>query len=114
MINLCNVVTAWGVPAFNDTLKTELEKMGVDQLPLQQGLSFSNIALDTHIKVVPLSSSETCNSIIIKAGIFYTGIISGCHCADDPSPVDEQNEYCEVQLDIQKISGDTTIHLLAG
>ncbi len=112
MINLCNVVNAWDTATFNDILKVELEKMGVDQLPLQQGLSFSNIALDTHIKVVPLSSTETDNSIIIKAGIFYSGIISGCNCADDPSPVNEQNEYCEVQINIQKISGDTIIHLL--
>jgi len=111
-INLRNVVDAWKTPEFNDILKTELEKMGVDELPLQRGLSFSNIALDTDLKVILLSSAETSSSIIVKASVFYTGLISGCHCADDPSPVDEQNEYCEIQLDIQKTSGNTIIGLL--
>lgn len=112
MINLRNAVNAWGTPVFNNILKTELEQLGVKQLPLQQGLSFSNVALDTYIKVVLLTSSETENNIIVKASIFYTGIISGCNCADDPGPVDEQNEYCEIQLDIRKISGDTIVSLL--
>ncbi len=113
MINLRNAVNAWGLPAFNDILKTELEQLGVTQLPLQQGLAFSHVALDTHLKVIILASSETNNNIIVKAGIFYTGIISGCNCADDPGSVDEQNEYCEVQLDIKKISGDTVVSFLA-
>ncbi len=113
MIDLCTVVNAWGTPAFNDIVKIELEQMGVEQLPLQQALSFSSIALDTNIKALPLSCVETDNSIIVKVSIFYTGLISGCHCADDPSPLDEQNEYCEIQLAIQKTSGDTMISLLA-
>ncbi len=112
IINLRNAVNAWGTPAFNGILKAELEKMGVKQLPLQQGLSFSHVALDTHVKVILLSSTEIGNSIIAKVSVFYTGIISGCHCADDPHPVDEQNEYCEIQLDIQKTSADTIISLL--
>ncbi len=113
MIKLWDVVNAWGTPRFNDIIKTALERMGVEQLPLQQALSFSNIALDTNIKALPLSCIETDNSIIVKVSIFYTGLTSGCQCADDLSPVDEQNEYCEIQLTIQKISAETMIRLLA-
>ena len=52
------------------------------------------------------------NSILVKAGIFYTGIIAGCSCADDPTPLDEQNEYCELELNINKETAETTIVLL--
>ena len=41
-----------------------------------------------------LSASEDAGLLRVKAGIFYTGIIAGCSCADDPTPIDELNEYC--------------------
>ena len=50
--------------------------------------------------------------IHVKAGIFYSGIIAGCSCADDPTPVDEQNEYCEVQFEINKKTAEATVALL--
>jgi hypothetical protein len=49
----------------------------------------------------------------VKAGIFYTGVIAGCSCADDPTPVDELNEYCVVQFDIDRMTAETTVRLLA-
>lgn len=112
MINLKEIINAWGTPAFESNLKSEVEKMGVDKLPLQKGLSSSNIALDDNLKVIILNSSPLENNILIKAGIFYTGIVAGCNCSDDPSPIDVENEYCEVLLDINKKSGDTTVKLL--
>jgi len=51
--------------------------------------------------------------IRVKAGIFYTGVIAGCSCADDPTPIDEQNEYCVVQFDIDRTTADATVTLLA-
>ena len=92
--------------------KLEIQKMSVDQLPLQKGLSASNIALDDNIKAIILNSSDSENNIVVKAGLFYTGVVAGCNCSDDPSPVDVENEYCEVQLDINKTSGDATVTLL--
>jgi len=113
MINLRDAIDAWGTPDFNNVIKAELEQMSVEQLPLQQGLSFSSIALDTSIQAIIISSSETKKRINVKVSLFYTGVISGCNCADDPSPIDEQSEHCELQLDIDKISGDAAIRLLA-
>jgi hypothetical protein len=49
----------------------------------------------------------------VKAGIFYSGVVTGCSCADDPTPVNEESEYCVVQLDINKQTGETAIALLA-
>jgi len=94
-------------------LKQELEQLGADQLPLQQGLSASSVALDDPVSVMITGVSEDRGFIHVRAGIFYSGIIAGCSCADDPTPVSENNEYCEVRLAIDKTTAETTISLLA-
>ena len=111
MIRLHNAIKAWGTTEFNDVLKMEIEAMDATNLPLQQGLTVSNYALDNKISAMILSVSDNSNFIHAKVGIFYTGIIAGCNCADDPSPVDENNEYCEVQLVINKTTAESTIKL---
>lgn len=113
MIRLAKSLTAWGTPGFEDILKQELEQLGAGQLPLQQGLTSGSYALDDNLKVLIHSVSEEAGFIRIRAGIFYAGIIAGCSCADDPTPVDEQNEYCDVRVDINKQTGEATIALLA-
>lgn len=85
--------------------------MGAEQLPLQQGLSAGSYALDNKPSVMIISVSEGEDFIRARAGIFYTSIIAGCSCADDPTPVSELNEYCEVQLDIDKKTAETTVTL---
>jgi len=51
-MKLDRVVEAWGTPVFRDVLKAALEQLGVEQLPLQQGLSQSSYACDDNITVV--------------------------------------------------------------
>lgn len=111
MIQLHNVIKAWGTTDFNDALKTAIETMDATHLPLQQGLTISSYALDNKIRAMILKVSDDPHFIHAKAGIFYTGIIAGCNCADDPSPVDENNEYCEVLLAINKQTGETSVQL---
>ncbi len=113
MFRLSNALQAWGDPDFKDVLKAELEQLGADQLPLQQGLATGSVAVDDKLKAMIISVSDTPGSILAKAGIFYSGIIAGCSCADDPTPVDEQSEYCVVQLEIDKQTATTTVTLLA-
>jgi hypothetical protein len=103
---------AWGTPAFRDTLKAEIACLGPADLPLQQGLAGSSYATDTPPQAVILSATDEGDCLRVKAGLFYAGIIAGCSCADDPTPVDEQTEYCEVLLEIDKASGETKVTLL--
>ena len=112
MIRLPKSADAWGTTGFTDVLKRELGEMGTDQLPLQQGMSSGNHALDKRLSVMIISVADDPDQIHVKAGIFYTGIIAGCSCADDPTPVDEQAEYCEIRLDIDKETAATAIRLL--
>jgi hypothetical protein len=113
MLRFTDALNAWGSPEFNAILKQEIEQLTGEQLPLQQGLTSSSHALDDSLRAVIISAVDEGRVIRAKAGIFYTGIIAGCNCADDPSPVNEENEYCEVQLDIDKSTAGTTVILLA-
>jgi len=113
MIRLTKALNAWGTPEFEGALKQEIEQLDAAQLPLQQGLTTGSYALDGRHKAMVIGVSEEAGFIRVKAGIFYSGIIAGCACADDPTPVNEESEYCVVQLDIDKHTAETTIALLA-
>ena len=112
MIRLTETLNAWGTSDFNDVFKKEIEQLGAGQLPLQQGLSTGSYAIDDRFNVMIIGVSENPGFIRVKAGIFFSGIIAGCSCADDPTPVNEESEYCVVQLDIDKRTAETTIGLL--
>lgn len=112
MIRLTKTLNAWGTPGFEDMFKGEVEQLDADRLPLQQALSTSSHVTDSQRTVTIIRTSEDEDLIHIKAGIFYSGIIAGCSCADDPTPIDEQNEYCVVHIDIHKQTAEATITLL--
>lgn len=113
MIRLTKVLKAWGTPEFEGVLKKEMEQIDAGQLPLQQGLITGNYALGDKLSVMIIGVSESESFIRVKAGIFYSGIIAGCSCADDPTPVNEESKYCVVQLDIDTLTAETTVALLA-
>jgi hypothetical protein len=112
MIRLTKTLNTWGTPGFQDTLKGEVAQLDADRLPLQQALSTSSHVTDSQPTVTIIRASDDEDLIHIKAGIFYSGIIAGCSCADDPTPIDEQNEYCVVQIEINKQTAEATITLL--
>lgn len=112
MIKLDKSLLAWGTPEFAEVLKQEVAQLGAGQLPLQQGLSSSNYVSEAPITVCINRVTEMDNTIRVTAGILYQGIISGCSCADDPTPINEINEYCEIQLDIDRATAVAAVTLL--
>lgn len=113
MLRLDNALRAWGTPDFEAVLKQEIAQQA-GQLPLQQGLSGGNyVVVDAPVTVMINSVAELEKVIRVKAGVFYESVMSGCGCADDPTPVSENAEYCEVQLDIDKTTAGTAVALLA-
>lgn len=113
MFRLDKSLRAWGMADFEAILKREVEELGADHLPLQQGLSVSSHVAGSPITMMIHRVAETEDAIRIKAGIFYQGIIAGCSCADDPTPASENNEYCEIQLDIDKTTAATEVALIS-
>ncbi len=112
MIKLINALAAWGTPNFKHILQEEIKKIDLEQLPLQQALSQSSYVSDAEINVLILNISDTEHDIIAKTGIYYAGVIVGSCCADDPTPVSELNEYCELEFQINKVTAETTLSLL--
>jgi hypothetical protein len=112
MIKLDKALKAWATPEFDAVLKRELAQQA-GQLPLQQGLSSSSSVADTPITVTIHSAVDQGNVIRVKAGIFYEGVVGGCSCAGDPTTDSENTEYCEVLLDIDKVSAATAVTLVA-
>ena len=112
MQKLQKSLEAWESQDFGSAFKEEVRRMGVDSLPLQAGLSRSSHVSGSQYDVVVLNVAEEPQRILVKAGIFYQGIIAGCSCADDPTPVDEQTEYCVLQFDIDKQTAETAITLV--
>lgn len=109
MIRLTKAVDAWGQPDFETVLRQELQQLGIEQLPLQAGLTSSSYALPGNLDVMIISVSHSTSSIRVRAGIFYLGVIAGCSCADDPTPDNDINEYCEVLLDIDRRTAIATV-----
>ena len=112
MIRLAQALNSWGTSDFEGVLKHEVERLGVKQLPLQQALATTSVVADRphHVRIIRITEDD--RFIHVKAGIQYAGIIAGCSCADDPTPVDEVTEYCEVQLNISKTTAETVITLV--
>lgn len=113
MFRLPESLAAWGTPAFTDVFKHEAARLDAGLLPLQQGLSLSSHVADSPFSVTVLDIKERTDSILVKAGIIYAGIVAGCSCADDPTPISEQAEYCEVMFEINSLTAETTVSLLS-
>ena len=113
MIRLPNALHAWSSPEFEAVLKREIEQLGGGQFPLQQCLKASSHALDGPLETMIISVADESGFIRAKVGVFFSGITTGCSCADDPTPVEPQSEYCEVDLSIDKATADSLVTLVS-
>jgi len=112
VISLSRSLAAYGTPEFRTVLKQEIEALDVSQLPLVRGMAGGSVPLAGSVEAMILDISETNASICVKAGIFFRSIIAGCACANDPTPENENNEYCEVELVINRSTAGTAATLL--
>lgn len=111
MFHLPRSLAAWPSPDFAATLKQELEQLDPAALPLQAGLSSSSYVQGDCFSVMVIGTTGDAESITAKIGIFYEGIVAGCNCADDPTPVEAQSEYCEVEVKIDKATAKAVARL---
>ena len=94
---------------FRDRLKQELQSLA-GELPLQQGLSQGSVALTEDAQVMILAVEDDGEGLMARFGVFYTSVIAGCSCADDPTPLDVVSEYCEMQV---VIDGDSALAVVS-
>jgi hypothetical protein len=112
MIKLKKSLAAWKNVDFKAIVQKEISLLDETSLPLQEGLSRANYVDASDLSILVLKTTETNTELQIKTGIFYQGIIAGCNCSDDPSPMASHTEYCEVQFSINKKTAQTEVLLL--
>ena len=104
---------AAGGADFKRVLQQELQVLAAE-LPLQQGMSQGSYPLTDDVQVMLLSAALGPELIEVRVGVFFAAVIAGCSCADDPTPLDVVNEYCEFVLVVDRDSGHTGLRLRDG
>lgn len=101
----------WASDSFKQTLKSEIESLETGTLPLEKAISQGGYVDDSNITATILSISDDTRVIKAKTGIFFTEVVGGCNCNDDPVEV---NAYCEIVINIDKKTARADIDVLSG
>jgi hypothetical protein len=103
-------LAAWQSDVFGRVLKEEIESLSPGTLPLHLGTAQGGFVDDSDIAATVLTSAEEAGSICADVGIFFTEIVGGCSCGDEPEAV---NAYCRLRIHIDKSSAEARIgHVL--
>lgn len=94
-----------GAP-FRQALKTAIERLGVPQLPLEQRTSQGGRVADRTVTATVLGVTEGKGRIEAQVGLFFTEMVGGCSCGEDPMEV---NAYCGLRLSIDPETGRADI-----
>ena len=111
-IKLVRTLKSLGSEYLVEAFKEEVESLGYSILPLQSALCHSSHVVEDKLKVIVLDTDETANTLNLRAGVFFSGVIAGSCCADDPTPMEKQHEYAEFEFVIDKQTAVTDITLL--
>lgn len=112
-MNWKHLVELWESEDFNPALKSTIEALDGSSLPLQQGLERSSVAADEGHTAVILTTENRGPELTATVGLFYSGLIAGCACDDDPTPQESIPEYCEIRVTIARDSGAASVRLLS-
>ena len=110
IVDLPRACAAWGGAAFAATLKAELEALAHAALPLQQGLARTSAVSDEPFTV--LVGGIDAAGRRVRVVVLYSGIVGGCSCADDPTPVPTVPERCELEFVFEPAAGHARCRLI--
>jgi hypothetical protein len=108
---LTNSLRDWPSPAFVATLRAELEALGPGILPLHLGVTEGGMVDDSNLQVTVIRSSDDDEAVHVLIGAFFTEIVGGCSCGDEPQP---KPAYCEMQLHIDRRTAEVVFQVQAG
>ena len=97
---------------FATLLCRELAALPSERLPLIAALERGSAVGDGALRPSLLAvEAVTEGGVEARVGLFFSSIIAGCACADDPTPPDEITEYCELRLNLAR-SGHCAVELV--
>jgi hypothetical protein len=97
---------AWATDAFDRALKEELAALGADALPLDTCLAQGGLVADDRLTLSVLRKTDDESSVHVRVGVFFTEIVGGCSCGDEPFAADGD---CEIEIRIDKETAEARI-----
>ncbi|HIB28239.1 MAG TPA: hypothetical protein EYO47_03070 [Candidatus Thioglobus sp.] len=94
---------SWDTDDFARVFKQTFNALSLKDLPLMDCCTHSGVIDEASIESTILTSSATQKTISLKIGVFFSEILSGCACSDDPSQaMILENSYCELLVEINR------------
>jgi hypothetical protein len=103
MVTLHDALRAWPTPDFAPVLKRELAALPPGVLPLQHGVSPGTHVDDSEVSAMVIRAAAETGVIRARVGVFFTEVLAGCSCCDDPAPA---SAYCEIEVLIEPATGE--------
>jgi hypothetical protein len=100
---------AWQTDDYAPSLKAEIEALCTGSLPLDHGTTQGGFVDDGNIAAIVLSSAGDDRYICSEVGVFFTEIVAGCNCGDEPESI---NVYCRLKLRIDRTTAEAEIVLI--
>ncbi len=89
----------WGTPRFEQTLKNEMQALDAACLPLSRGTGSGGRIDGSDLTITIISALEKGQTLQARVGVFFTEIVGGCSCGDEPF---SQPAYCLLQVVIDR------------
>ena len=102
-IQLQDCLAASDEAEFARRVPAALKALPPGGLPLQACCEQGGVADDRRISVALLELQRGRERILARVGVFFTEVVGGCNCHDDPL---EANRYCVLEVVIARPSGD--------
>ena len=103
MMTLHDALRAWPTTDFAPALKRGLAALPPGALPLQHGVSPGAHVDDSEVSATVIRAAAEAGVIRARVGVFFTEVLAGCSCGDDPAPT---SAYCEIEVLIDRASGE--------
>jgi len=101
---------AWNSETFAQVLKDGIEGMDLEHLPLHEGCTQGGLVGDSKLTATVFEGVDEGSAIRAEVGIFFTELVAGCSCGDEPDAV---NTYCRFRICIiDKASAAAEIHVI--
>ena len=107
-IKLPDSLRDWDNGEFSSSFKREIQGLPPGTLPLQSRGMQNGLVDDSDLSLILLQTMETEEMFKVRTGVFFSEVIGGCSCGDEPAA---ENAYCEIWVCIHKTTAEASILL---